>query len=78
MKLFCCNPLPSNKILDLSKLKALADDKLMVIKMAKIALDKMENIVGKEENTGYQHFLPFPQCFQKAFPLGSLKVWIVW
>ena len=22
-----------------------------------------ENIVGKEENAGNQHFLPFPQCF---------------
>ena len=22
-----------------------------------------ENIVGKGENTGYQHFLLFPQCF---------------
>ena len=21
-----------------------------------------ENIVGKEENAGYQHFLLFPQC----------------
>ena len=25
-----------------------------------------QNIVGKGENAGYQHFL-FPQCFQKAF-----------
>ena len=23
-----------------------------------------ENIVGKEENAGNQHFLLFPQCFQ--------------
>ena len=22
--------------------------------------------MGKAENTGYQHFLLFPQCFQKA------------
>ena len=34
--------------------------------------------MGKEENAGYQHFLLFPQCFQKASPLGSLKVGIVW
>ena len=26
----------------------------------------MENIVDKGENAGYQHFLLFPQCFQKA------------
>ena len=37
--------------------------------------DLVENILGKEENAGYQHFLLFPQCFQKpSFP-GSLKVW---
>ena len=26
----------------------------------------VENIVGKRENDGYQHFLIFPQCFQKT------------
>ena len=40
--------------------------------------DRVENIVGKEENAGYQHFLFFPQCFQKASFSGSLKVGIVW
>ena len=25
--------------------------------------EAFENIVGKEENAGNQHFLPFPQCF---------------
>ena len=31
--------------------------------------DTAENIVGKGENAGYQHFLLFPQCFGKAtFP----------
>ena len=25
-----------------------------------------EDIVGKEENAGNQHFLLFPQCFKKA------------
>ena len=29
-------------------------------------IDWVENIVGKGENAGYQHFLLFPQCFQKA------------
>ena len=28
---------------------------------------RVENIVGKGENTGYQHFLLFPQCFTKVF-----------
>ena len=41
-------------------------------------LDRVENIVGKGENAGYQHFLLFSQCFQRAFHQGSLKVRIVW
>ena len=72
------NPLPNDKILLQSKLKAFADNKLKVIQLAKFVMDKIENIVGKEENAGYQHFLLLPQCFQKAFSFGSLKVWIVW
>ena len=40
--------------------------------------DRVENIVGKGENAGYQHFLLFPQCFHKAFYSGALKVGIVW
>ena len=36
------------------------------------------NIVGKGENAGYQHFLLFPQCFQKTYVTGSLKVRIEW
>ena len=30
--------------------------------------ERVENIGGKGENAGFQHFLLFPQCFQKAFP----------
>ena len=40
--------------------------------------DRLENVAGKGENAGYQHFLLFPQCFQNASFLGSLKVGIVW
>ena len=35
-------------------------------------IDSIENIVGKGENAGYEHFLLFLQCFQKAFYSGSL------
>ena len=39
---------------------------------------RVEKIVGKGENAGYQRFLLFPQCFQKAsFPEASKGV-IVW
>ena len=40
-------------------------------------LDRVENIVGKEENAGNQHFLLFSQCFQKSSSPRSLKVGIV-
>ena len=72
------NPLPNNKILDRSKLKAFAEDIINVNEVLKIGLGRIENIVGKGENAGYQHFLLFPQCFQKPPVSGSLKVGIVW
>ena len=72
------NTLPYNQILDVTKLKAFADDKLHVAKMKISLLDREENSVGKGENIGYQHFLIFLQCFPKPPPLGSLKVGIVW
>ena len=40
--------------------------------------DRVENIAGKGENAGYQHFLLFPQCFQKHPVSRSLKLPIVW
>ena len=44
----------------------------------KFCLGSVENIVGKGENAGYQHFLLFLQCFQKASVVRSLKVGIMW
>ena len=41
-------------------------------------IDWVKNIVGKGENAGYQHFLLFPPCFQRASFPGSLKVGIEW
>ena len=29
--------------------------------------DRVENIIGKGENAGYQHFLLFPQSFQMTY-----------
>ena len=71
------NSLPNNKILDLTKLKAFADDTMNVTQKLKFALGTVENIAGKGENAGYQHFPLFPQCFQQATFSGSLKVGIV-
>ena len=61
----------NDKIFDLSKLKAFADEKINVNKKLKFYLGRVENIVGKGENAGHQHFLLFPQCFQKASYSGS-------
>ena len=77
----CCgpfNPLPNDKILDWFELKASADNNLKVVKMMNYVLDRVENIVEKGENAGYQHFLLFPQCFQKPSCPRLLKVWIMW
>ena len=38
----------------------------------------VENIEGRGENAGYQHFLLFPQCFQKHSFSVSLKLLIDW
>ena len=59
------NPLPNNRFRDQSNLEAFADDILNVVQITICVTDCVENIMGKGENAGYQHFLLFPQCFQK-------------
>ena len=61
------NPLPNDKILELTKLKAFADDKLDIAKMRTSLFNRVENTVGKGENAGYQHFLLFSKCFHSLF-----------
>ena len=61
--------LPNEKISDWSNLKTFVGYKKNVAHV----LGKVENIVGKGENAGYQHFLLFPKCFQKPFSFESLK-----
>ena len=62
----------TTKIFDWTKLKAFADDKINVNGKLKFWFGRVENIVGKGENAGYQHFLLFPQCFQKSSVFGLL------
>ena len=72
--LFCrVNPLPDDKILGLPNLQT-----TNVTENIEVAFHRIENIAGKEENAGYQHFLLFPQCFQKDFSFSASKVVIVW
>ena len=40
-----------------------------VVKMIISVFDRLENILGKGENAGYQHFSLF-QCFQNGFYQG--------
>ena len=61
-----------------TKLKAFADNKIKVAKMMIFVFHKVQKVLGKGENAGIQHFLLFPQCFQKAFTSRSLKVGIMW
>ena len=65
--------LPNDKILDQSNLTDIADDTINATYITNFALGRVENIVGKGENAGYQHFLLFPQCFQKAPLSGRYK-----
>ena len=58
--MFYTTPLPDDKILDMIKWKAFADNKLNIAKMTILLFDRIENTVGKGENAGYQHFLLFP------------------
>ena len=64
-------------ILHRSKLEAFADENFNIAKTMISVCDRVENIVGKGENAGYQHFLLFPQCFQKLSISGLLKLGIV-
>ena len=64
--LFTHVDLTGDTSLDLPKLKAFADDKFLML-LKRFIFYREENIVGKGENAGYQHFLLFPQYFQKAF-----------
>ena len=68
------NSFPNNIFLGLSKLKGFADDRMNVTEKLKFLLGRVENIVEKGENDGYQHFLLFPQGFQKLSSPVSFKV----
>ena len=46
------NSLTSDKYLDLSKLKAFADDKITLREKLKFVLESMEKIAGKGQNAG--------------------------
>ena len=61
------NSLPNDSFLNWSKLKVIADDKINVAQKMKPVSGRIENIVGKGENAGYQQFLLFPLCLSNGF-----------
>ena len=63
------NPLTHDKILALSKWKTFEDYNSIVAQM----VQWVENIVGKGENAGNQHFLLFLQWSKRTFSLGCQK-----
>ena len=59
----------------MTKFKAFADYNLNSAKMMISLFDRVENTVGKGENTWYQHFSPLPIVFSKAFFTRVVKSW---
>ena len=62
--LLALNFLPNDKILDMTKLRTFADDKLNVAEIKISLYDRVENTVEKGENAGYQHFSFSHSVFQ--------------
>ena len=58
-------PKSNGKILNMTNLKTFADDKSNVTQNIIYVFNRVENIVKKEKNASYQHFLLFPQHLQK-------------
>ena len=65
------------KILDLSKLKAFADEKIKVNKKFKISFVKDGNLCGKRRKYWLPAFSPFSAMFSKAFSFRVIKSWVM-
>ena len=72
----CIYVVTNIKIWDSAYFKAFADNLKVPQKTISVSHTK-ENIVGKEESAGYQHFLLFPKCFEHLSLSMSTKVVIV-
>ena len=61
-------PLPDDKVLTQSKLKALVEDDLNVAKMMKFVFDGGKKHYGKKRNCWLSAFSPFPTMFSRLLP----------
>ena len=68
----CIYSLTSDKSVAWHNLKAFAEDTLNVCQVIEFVFVMEENIVGKGENAGYQHFLLFQESFQSLHFHGCL------
>ena len=67
-------PLPHDKILDQTKLKAYSDDKLNVTKMIISIFDRVENNCGRRRNCLYKQFLLSHNVFKRFLSQMRQKV----
>ena len=74
LQIECLNPFPHDKILDQTRLKTFADDKLNVTKMIISVFDRVENIVGKGEIARTSNFSFFHNVFKRLFSQRRQKV----
>ena len=65
--LYTISPFSKRQILDPSILKEFADDNIDINENDRKFSKRVENAVGKGESARYEHFLFFPQCFQKTY-----------
>ena len=72
------NPLPNDKILNMTKLKAFADGKSNAAKIANSHCDRVENTVRKGENDANSIFIFSLIISLKPSSLGMSKVRIAW
>ena len=68
------HPFPHDKILDQTKFKAFADNKLNVTKMKISVFDRVENIVGKGEIACTSNFSFSHNVFKRLFSQNRQKV----
>ena len=67
------NSLPNEKILDLSKLKAFADNKLNVSGKLEFVFGKGRKHCGERRKCWSPAFFPFPTMFSKDFLYRVIK-----
>ena len=68
------NTLANDTILGMCKFKTSADEKFGVAEIMGLIFERVENIVAKRENAGYQHFSFFYNAFQRLLTLGRSKL----